>query len=337
MARSTGTLIVLVAALAALPAAAPLAPFQGTAAQDTLPPGLAAPDLLSWFAPLAPSRSALPPELLEGAPLICILDTGVDTGHVDLDEGKVEAWRDFLHQRPSPYDDNGHGTHVAATAAGTGESGRPGAAPHARLAVGKVMDVKGSGTTRAAVQGIDWCLGLGAKVINTSLEEKDCAGQRSLTDAVRRAAQQGALLVTTAGNRGDAPCSIHSPGAHAEAFTVGALDGPGLDARGVAGYSGRGAEGSAKPDLVAPGTGIRAAQAGTHAGLRTMDGTSMAAPLVAGTAALLFEHTGASAAEVAHALRATARDGGPAGHDNAWGWGAFNPAAALAWLEARPR
>jgi serine protease AprX len=255
-----------------------------------------------------------------------------------LDEGKVAAWADFLEHRATPYDDSGHGTHVAGIAAGSGDAdpGRPGAAPHARLAVGKVLDAEGRGTSEAAARGIDWCIAQGAGVINLSLEESDCNGDASLADAVRRAREHDVLLVATAGNHGERACSIHAPGRLADAFTVGALAGNDLDAPEVASFSGRGDAPTVKPDLVAPGLGVRAAAAGTTRGLRSMDGTSMAAPYVAGVASLLrAAHPEANAALVAEALRESARDGGPPGPDPAWGWGAVDPAAALAWLDAR--
>jgi serine protease AprX len=339
----------LLAMLALAPAAGALLgqTHQATtaAAPMGLPPGVSAPAALPWPAPtegwvaLAAAErgpAPLPPRVVQASPLLCILDTGVDAAHADLDGGKVVAWADFLGGAAQPFDDNGHGTHVAATAAGSGEAGPAGAAPYARLAVGRVMDGKGSGTTGAAAQGIAWCLAQGARVINLSLEEKDCRGQRNLAEAVDRAWRQGALVVTTAGNRGSAECAIHSPGSLAKAFTVGALAGQGLDAGEVARFSGRGAPGQGKPDLVAPGQGIRAAAAGTHLAVKAMDGTSMAAPYVAAVAALLLEAVPqASPQALADALRSTARDGGPEGHDPAWGWGAIDPAAALAWLEQR--
>jgi subtilisin family serine protease len=267
------------------------------------------------------------------APL-CILDTGVDAAHADF-AGRVVAWADFVQQRDAPYDDSGHGTHVAGVAAGGGASGRPGAAPAAPLAIGKVMDGEGHGTSEGAVRGIAWCVAQGAEVINLSLEEADCIAHYGLDAAIARAVTQGALVVATAGNRGDAPCAIHTPGSLAAALTIGALDGATPDADRVAGFSGQGSLlGAPKPDLVAPGVGVRAARAGSEDGLRAMDGTSMAAPFVAGVAWLLKEaHPAASPTLLAQALRSSARDGGAPGPDTTWGWGAVQPGAALQWLD----
>jgi serine protease AprX len=296
--------------------------------------------LVAGVAPLAGLGAfpgALQADPAAHTPLLCILDTGVDPNHVDIGAERVVAWRDFLTARAQPFDDNGHGTHIAATAAGKGIAGAPGPAPTARLAIGRVMDAQGHGTTEAAIEGVRWCAQLGADAINLSLEEDDCHADGGLGDAVRAAVQAGTLLVTTAGNRGSAACAIHAPGSLPQAFTVGALDGPTLAATGIASFSGRG-DGLAaiKPDVVAPGVRIRAASAGTRDGLRTMDGTSMAAPFVTGVVgALRAAHPSATPAMLAEALRATARDGGLPGPDPSWGWGVVNPTGAMAWLDAR--
>ncbi|HEV8360674.1 MAG TPA: S8 family serine peptidase [Candidatus Thermoplasmatota archaeon] len=324
MVRARAAVLAVLAVL--LPALAPQVgfsnPANGTALRASLEP-------VEDVAARAPGAAAPGDD-----PLLCILDSGVDTDHVDLDDGKVVAWRDFLRGRAEPYDDNGHGTHVAGIAAASGEAGRPGAAPHARLAVGKVMDDAGHGTSAAAARGVAWCVAQGALVINLSLEEQDCAGHFGLDTAIAQALRDGVLLVTTAGNRGDAPCAIHTPGSLADAITVGALAGASLAAKDVASFSGRGDGGVVKPDVLAPGQGIRAAHAGTRDALRAMDGTSMAAPFVSAVVALLREaHPGASPDLVARALRATARDGGAPGPDPAWGWGAVQPSLALGWLD----
>jgi serine protease AprX len=92
--------------------------------------------------------------------VIAIIDTGIDPTHVDLDEGKVIAWRDWVNNRTTAYDDNGHGTHVAGIAAGTGE-GNPaykGVAPGAALVGLKVLDRFGSGSLSNVTAAIDWAV-----------------------------------------------------------------------------------------------------------------------------------------------------------------------------------
>jgi serine protease AprX len=85
--------------------------------------------------------------------VITILDTGIDTLHMDLDGGKVIAWKDFVKNKPAPYDDNGHGTFCASIAAGSGDASlygtkfEKGVAPGAALVGVKVLDKNGSGKT----------------------------------------------------------------------------------------------------------------------------------------------------------------------------------------------
>lgn len=336
--RQVGVAALLAASLGAL-ATWPAESAEPTSGLAPLPGWLRAPAPVGWPGLGAHLQgAALPGRVLELEPLLCVLDTGVDARHADLDEGKVVAWRDLVHGRAGPYDDHGHGTVVSSIAAGSGEAepGLQGAAPRARLAVGKVMDAQGHGTTGAAAAGVAWCVEHGARVINLSLEEASCTPAPALARAVARALEVGVLVVATAGNRGDAPCAIHAPGSLSGVLTVGALDAPAPDAPRVWERSGRGAPGQAKPDVVAPGVGVRGALAGTMRGLRNLDGTSAAAPSVAGIAALLrAAHPGAPPELVVEALRVTARDGGDPGPDPAWGWGAVQPGLALAWLDAR--
>jgi serine protease AprX len=326
--------LVLVAALAVMP------PEAGDASLGGASLSLPAPFVVP--APWAPSAWAGMPGdarwaalAAAASPLLCVLDSGLDAQHADL-AGRVVAWHDFVHGRREPYDDNGHGTHVAGIAAGAGlgEASHRGQAPRALLAAGKVTDHADHGTSGMAAAGLRWCAALGADVVNLSLEEDACGASAGLAQAVRAARDAGALVVVAAGNHGAAPCAIHAPGSLAEALTVGALAGSGLDAGSVAGFSGRGSPGQGKPDVAAPGLHVVSAAAGTRDGYRSLDGTSMAAPYVAGVAGLLrAAHPEASPQRIADALRATAQNPGPTGWDPAWGWGAVRPGAALAWLD----
>jgi len=74
--------------------------------------------------------------------VITILDTGIDPNHMDLDGGKIIAWKDYVNSRTTPYDDNGHGTHCSSIAAGTGDASAlyKGVAPGAALIGVKVLN-----------------------------------------------------------------------------------------------------------------------------------------------------------------------------------------------------
>ncbi|GIH19796.1 S8 family serine peptidase [Rugosimonospora africana] len=240
---------------------------------------------------------------------VAVLDTGADFTHPDL-AGQVVDRADFVTDGGDAVDHYGHGTHVAATIAGTGAAAdgqRRGVAPNAKLVIGKVLDDSGSGADSGIIAGMEWAA-TRADVINMSLGGEDPDdGSDPLSLAVDALSEQtGALFVIAAGNSGGA---ISSPGSAADALTVGAVDGNDH----IADFSSRGPlinTRVAKPELVAPGVGIVAARAaGTTLGnpvdryYTSLDGTSMATPHVAGAAALLVQrHPDWSARQLKAAL-----------------------------------
>ncbi|MFF0520538.1 S8 family serine peptidase [Actinomadura nitritigenes] len=247
---------------------------------------------------------------------VAVLDTGVDATHPDL-KGRIAGTENFS-DAPGTADRFGHGTHVAATIAGTGAAAggaRRGVAPGARLLVGKVLGDDGFGTDSSLIAGMEWAAPR-AKVVNMSLGGDASDG----TDPVSRAlgglsAKYGTLFVAAAGNDG-AIGSIGAPGSADAALTVGAVDG----ADRLADFSSRGPRAGghvAKPEIVAPGVDIAAARAkGTAMGTplgplyTRASGTSMATPHVAGAAALLAaRHPHWTPAQLKAALVGTA---GPA-------------------------
>jgi subtilisin family serine protease len=226
---------------------------------------------------------------------VAVLDTGADTTHPDL-EGKVVAEANFTTE-PTAVDGNGHGTHVAATVAGTGEGSdglRKGVAPGARLMNGKVLESSGSGQVSWAIDAMEWAAANGAEIISMSLQAGFTDGTDPFSEAVNELTESSGVLFTiAAGNFGNAGQTVTTPGTAASALTVGAVDKSNV----LAGFSSRGprlGDYGIKPDVTAPGVGIIAARAaGTGLGqpvddLYTMlDGTSMATPHVAGAAAIL--------------------------------------------------
>lgn len=230
--------------------------------------------------------------------VVAVIDTGIDTRHKDLDQGKVIGWKDFVNNKTSPYDDNGHGTHVASIAAGEGE-GNPsfiGVAPRAALVGVKVLNSRGSGTLSGVISGVNWAVTnkttLGIEIINLSLGTSGCSsGTDSLSLAVNNAASQGVHVTVSAGNSGPATCTIGSPAAAAGAITVGAMADVGERGFYLASFSSRGPtlDGRVKPDVVAPGVAITGAKRGTTAGYTALSGTSMSSPFVAGTVALMLD------------------------------------------------
>ncbi|MGI5289351.1 S8 family peptidase [Nonomuraea polychroma] len=249
---------------------------------------------------------------------VAVLDTGVDAEHPDL-AGRVADRRDFAGGDVTG-DPHGHGTHVAATLAGA-----KGVAPGARLVSGRVLDSTGHGLSSWIIDGMEWAAGeQHAQVVNMSLGAREPGGP--LTDALAQLTKQhGTLFVVAAGNDGCDRC-VGTPGDAPEALTVGAVDGEDR----LAGFSSRGpiaADQAVKPDVTAPGVDITAAKSG--GGHVAMSGTSMAAPHVAGAAALLRQaRPGITGGELKSLLMATATPGKDIPVD-AQGAGRIDVAAAL--------
>ncbi|OLF18015.1 hypothetical protein BU204_08555 [Actinophytocola xanthii] len=247
---------------------------------------------------------------------VAVLDSGVDQTHPDLADREVAEHN--LTDSPDAVDRVGHGTHVASIVAGTGakSDGRfRGVAPGTRILDGKVLNDEGWGLDSWIIAGMEWATEQSADVVNMSLGGEDTEELDPLEEAVDTlSAEHGTLFVIAAGNAGPNPGTIGSPGSAAAALTVGAVDRDDELAR----FSSRGprvGDGGIKPDITAPGVDIVAAR---HAdgtigepvsdGYTALSGTSMAAPHVAGAAALLAQqHPDWTGAQLKAALSASAR------------------------------
>lgn len=198
---------------------------------------------------------------------IAILDTGIYP-HPDIKD-KIIAFKDFVNDRETPYDDNGHGTHVAGDAAGTGmvSGGKyKGTAPEANLVGIKVLNSDGGAKVSDIVEGIDWVIQnrdqYNIRIINMSVGVPVTRDQcNAINQAVKRASDAGIIVVAAAGNEGPVEGTIAAaPGNSPYAITIGAVDDkntPQKDDDDIASFSSRGTEdGLLKPDLVAPGTNI---------------------------------------------------------------------------------
>ncbi|MFF4988194.1 S8 family serine peptidase [Streptosporangium saharense] len=218
---------------------------------------------------------------------VAVLDSGYDPDHPDL-KGVVTRERNFSDD-PDIRDTVGHGTHVASIVAGNGEKYR-GVAPGARLAVGKVGGAGGASES-ALIAGMEWAAReVKAKVVTMSLGDADRPGIDPVEQAVNTlSAETGTLFVASAGNDGSM-LPVSSPASADSALAVGAVDR--RDQMAVFSSTGpRTGDHAVKPDLTAPGTDIVAAAAqGTADGPHVArSGTSMAAPHVAGAAAILAQ------------------------------------------------
>ncbi|MCU0308056.1 MAG: S8 family serine peptidase [Thermoleophilia bacterium] len=273
------------------------------------------------------------------------IDTGVDAAHPDL-AGRVVAWRDFVNGRPSPYDDNGHGTHTVGTMVGGRAGGAPvGVAPGATAVVAKAVAANGVGSGSALLAAAQWMTDPDGNpatadhpaVINNSWSAAN-PNDTWFRPMIRTWLALGIVPVFAAGNTGPGSGTVGSPAGYPEALAVGAV----AQGDAVADFSARGpvvwqnADGQGpaagtvltKPDVVAPGVNIVSTVPGGYLGY---SGTSMAAPHVAGVVALMRQaRPSLTAQEVADTIRASAADLGPAGPDAAFGRGRLDAAAALA-------
>ncbi|HEX6098314.1 MAG TPA: S8 family serine peptidase [Thermoanaerobaculia bacterium] len=245
---------------------------------------------------------------------VAVIDTGIDWQHEAFGNGfgpghRVIGGWDFVNGDADPDDDSGHGTHVAGIVGANG-GGLTGVAPEVSLLAYKVLDQDGSGDSSAVIEALeraadpngDGDLSDHVDVVNMSLGAPAVADD-PMMDAVQNAVNAGIVVVVSSGNYGGF-YSVGTPGVSPAAITVGAI----TRENTVAGFSSRGPtafELLAKPEIVAPGVGIVSARHG--GGTIAANGTSMAAPHVAGIAALVRAvHPQWTPAEVKSALVSTA-------------------------------
>jgi len=205
---------------------------------------------------------------------LAIVDTGSDDRHPDL-AGRIIRGHDFIDDDDLPTDENGHGTHTASIAGAATFNDLGIAAPFpGRLMAVRVLNGVGSGTVAQVADGIDYARRHGARVINLSLGST--AISETLRQVVQEAEAAGVVLVAAAGNSGGRTRSY--PAAFDEVIAVSAWG----FRETLTDFSSHYPE----VELTAPGEQIYAAY--LHGGYQLLSGTSMAAPLVAGTAAAVY-------------------------------------------------
>lgn len=260
--------------------------------------------------------------------VVAILDTGVNYNHNDL-QGNMWIHPDypnhgynFVEDNFNPMDNQSHGTHVAGTVAGNGNSGMvTGVAPGSKIMALKVLSDQGGGTLAGVLAGIQFAIDYGAQVLNLSLGFSNTSVQnrsvlRTAMDNVRNA---GSIATVASGNEGSQlspPIQVRTPGdvpppwLHPDQTLIGGTSGVisvgSVDhTNTVASSSSRGpvqwetvspyndypfnpGMGLIRPDVVAPGVGIISLNSDNTSGYSQKSGTSMASPAVAGVVALML-------------------------------------------------
>lgn len=244
-----------------------------------------------------------------------VIDTGVNANHPDLQEA-VKGGLNLVDQSRPPGDDNGHGTHVAGIiAARNNRWGVVGVAPACSIYALKAFDSRGTGSVSLIIAALQWCVENDIRVVNMSFGGQE---NRALGRAVQVALDAGLVLVAAAGNDGR-PNSVDFPARHQGVVAVTALT---ADDR-LANFSSWGPE----VDLAAPGARILSTYGD---GYKELSGTSMAAPHVTGTVALVLARAPRLSGEhVVQLLKRTAQSLPSLGAEEQ-GAGLVNAAAAVA-------
>jgi len=252
--------------------------------------------------------------------LIAVIDTGIDYGHEDLNDGRIrtDIDKDYVNDDDEAMDDHGHGTHVTGIIAAETDNkvGVAGIMWNAQILPLKAMSKDGTGTAEDVAEAIRYGADKGARVINMSLGGDSCS--QTMADAVNYAYfDKGVTLVAAAGNNGG---SIGYPAKYAPVIAVGATDNKDV----LTSFSSHGVE----LDVTAPGLTIFSTV--PNNGYEAWSGTSMAAPHVAGVAGLLLSQRPAlNNNEVSAILTQSADDLGKDGFDTVYGYGRVNAQKAL--------
>jgi subtilisin family serine protease len=256
-----------------------------------------------------------------GDVVVAVVDSGIDLGHPDLRDnlwtnpGEIPAngvdddrdgivddvhGADLVNGDGTPTDDNGHGTHVAGIIGARGGNGigTAGVAWRVRLMAVKVLDARAAGAAETVADGVDYAVAHGARIVNLSLAGPGRSAD--LERAISAARDRGVLVVCAAGNdHRDLGLLPSYPASLPQDNVLGvAATAPGGVLAAISSFG-------AGVDLAAPGQEIISTAADGGYEMRT--GTSMAAPMVAGAAALVAGVLpGAGARELAAALVGTA-------------------------------
>lgn len=278
---------------------------------------------------------------------VCIVDSGIDKSHVDLQGINMVGWKDFINSKTTPYDDHGHGTSMAGILVANGWM--EGIAPKVELLVAKALRSNGSGDDSDVVAAIDWCVENNSHIISLSLGGAPGAlpfflqSGRDSGDAANDAIDKGIFVVAAAGNDGqDDDGDVASPASEAAVIAVGGVTSSGTIWSGSSVGDNNGRiwplpvltprnDPHKKPELVAPAH--RVPVINNQGTWSLVDGTSAATVFVTGAIALLLQNNPELAANGSQGSANTVNDvkqylmdsskmqDGQNGHDDHYGYG----------------
>jgi serine protease AprX len=235
---------------------------------------------------------------------VCIVDSGIDKSHDDLEGINLVGWMDFVNGNSKPYDDHGHGTSMAGILVANGWI--EGIAPNVELLVAKALQSNGSGSDSDVVEAIDWCVENNAHIISLSLGGAPGAlpfflqSGRDSGDAANDAIDKGIVVVAAAGNDGqDDDGDVASPASETAVIAVGGVTSSGTIWSGSSVGDNNGRfwplpiltprnDPHKKPEIVAPA--YRVPVINNQGTWSLVDGTSAATVFVTGAIALLLEN-----------------------------------------------
>ncbi len=241
---------------------------------------------------------------------VAVLDTGLDLTHPDF-LGRQITSKSFV-EGEEVQDRHGHGTHCVGTACGPKNPRvlpRYGVAYNSEIFVGKVLSNQGSGTDSQILQGIEWAIANGCHIISMSLGSPSRLGEAfsPIYEAVaQRALQRGTLIVAAAGNESNRPNNINPVARPANCPSILAVAAVDVEEQ-IARFSNRGLNpNGGQVDIAGPGVAVRSSWL-MPIQYRTINGTSMATPHVAGIAALHAEVSAVRGQELWNLLTRSAR------------------------------
>ena len=236
---------------------------------------------------------------------IAFIDTGINP-HLDFvyPKNRILFFKDFINNKPKPYDDNGHGTFVASVAAGNGICSckkYSGVAPSCNIISLKALDNNGETGAFTILEAMQWVYDnhkqYNIKVVCMSFGSQPLKQSDPLLKGAEALWNEGITVVAAAGNSGPSQSTIKSPGISPKIITVGALN-DNRDENGivdenkfeVAQFSSRGpAFNYYKPDLITSGVNLVCCSSKANEFYTKMSGTSVSTPLIAGLSALIVQ------------------------------------------------